>query len=201
MRRPKVPDQAHVVEKYRFGAADQIVSNTGYIGAVTLNAIDASHLAAYKALWTQYTINAVKFMFVPRYQGSEYNQAVQNANLTLSYAGQHSLVYISTRVNGIDGGGNAPASYVDALAATDSRIVNFPAGKQRYFYERRPKFLVDIRNASVADSEYQTGWLATADADDVNHYASCWWMESEGTGSQPFTCIVSLYVTFKDSRS
>lgn len=194
-RRPRLPDRHHVKEKFLW-SAEQISSNTPQVAGSSLSMIDASHLASYVALWNKFMITGVKMMFLPRYSDNEYNQAVENAGGAVSFAGQLTLVYQSIR-----SAAPTPASYADALAVNDSKVVTFPGGRPRYFFERRPVYSVDNVDGLGTDSEYTSGFLSTADATDALWYHSAWFPEAEGTGTNPYSVIVTLYITFADAHS
>lgn len=157
--------------------------------------MDASRLAAYQALWQKYRINAVKFMFIPRYSNAEYNQATDDAAGVVSFAGQLTFAYVSLRST------VAPTSYADALAFNDVRVFTFPNGRPRSVYEKRPVVQIDNVDGVGTDTEFTTATLSLSDAADAVHYAAGWWPESEGTGTMPYTCIVTMYITFMDARS
>lgn len=193
------PDRIYVKEKFFLNVsgsqAEQIATNTGYDFTIRLADMNATKLAGYKALYGAYQITAAKIHVIPRYPGQDYNQAVANAGGVVAFAGTNTLAYVSTRTNDTLVG----SSYAGALIYSDVQVI--PLGRHGVKrYEKMPTYQTDINPGGVGTNvSYQNG-VVDIDDDDVVHKAGTFWMESEGTGTNPFTAIVTAYITFYDSR-
>ena len=184
-------DEITVKEKF-FLDDDQVVSNAGYQLVASLNAIDAQKLAAYQLLYRSFRIHGVKWTFLPRYSGYEYNQAVANAGAPVNFGGSITLLYSSKRDLS-----SAPTTYVRALTQSDVKIKVLPSGGWSV-YEKAPVVVDDLDGTAAR-------YLASPKLDTINsaatdHYTGTVWAESEGTGSPPFTIIGTIYFTLYDSR-
>lgn len=193
------PDRIYVKEKFFLNVggaqAEQIATNTGYDFTIRLADMNAAKLAGYKALYGAYQITAAKLHILPRFSGADYNQATSNATGGAPWAGMQTLAYVSTRTNDTLVG----SSYAGSLVYSDVQVT--PVGRSGLKkYEKMPTYTTDINPGGAGvNVSYQNG-VVDIDDDDVVHKAGTFWMESEGAGTQPFTAIVTAYITFYDSR-
>lgn len=190
MVRPRLPDRFHCKEKF-FVEAEQIVSNAGYQLAVSLDAMDAQKLAAYKVLYRAYRIHSVKWTFINRYSNMEYNQAVANTGAPLNYGGAITIAYTSKRDISA-----APGSYIRAITQNDVKIKVLRSMWSRY--ERSLAVTDDLDGTEIR--YVRSPKLDIVNSADVDHYTATIWAESEGTGNPPFTIIGTMYFTLYDSR-
>lgn len=193
------PDRIYVKEKFFLNVggsqAEQISTNTGYDVTVRLADMAAAKLAAYKALYSAYQITGVKVHIFPRYSSMEYNQAVQNAGGAVSFSGQNTLAYVSIRTDDTLVGSN----YAGALLYSDVKVIPLKNTGVKFF-EKLPTCQLDVNPGGAGtDRAYQNTVIDIED-DGVVHKAGTFWMESEGSGTAPFTCIVTAHITFYDSR-
>lgn len=180
---------AYFKEKYM---SVQISTNTAVTLDVSLNEIAAANLAAYQALYRSFKITGVKLTFYPDYGGNEYNQAIANNVGAIGYSGVNRLTLIRQTARDLV----APSSEADALETQNCIQHTFTNGRPFSLFFKYPHFVNDLEAAT--EYTFKTGWLSTANGTDVNHNVASWWMQSEGTGSNPYRVLNTLYFKCKD---
>lgn len=180
---------AYFKEKYM---STQIGTNGAVTSAVSLNEIASAQLTAYQALYRSFKIMAVKLTFLMDYGGWEYNQAVQNANDPITFTGVNRLSLIPQTSRDLV----APTSEADALESNNVRMHTFTTARPKSFYFKAPHFVNDVEGAT--EYTFKTGWLSTNAGADIDHNVAAWWMQAEGTGSNPYHVLTTLYFKCKD---
>lgn len=157
--------------------------------------INGDLLTAYQTLYRRFFVHGVKWSFMPRYAGSDYNQALENNALGRQYGGLKNIVYISCRDNRA-----APGSYEEAITTNDCKV--FPISyRYKSRYERRPVFQDDADETAGTALTYRTGWVDLSTGDDTVFYTGVCWIDSEGGGTNPVTIMGTAYLTFADAKT
>lgn len=170
----------------------QLSSNAAVTVDVALNEIAAGQLAAYQALYRSFKITGVKLTFFPDFGGTEYNQATYNLSGSVNFGGVLRCTLIPRQCGDLV----APTSEADALESQNAKTFVLSNGKPRSFYFRSPHFVSDLESAT--EYTFKTGWLSTNSGADINHNVAQWWMQSEGTGTNPYHVMTTLYFKCKD---
>lgn len=184
-------DHINIKEKFFLGS-EQVISNTGYQLAASLNAMDPQKLAAYQLLYRSFRIHGVKWTFLPRYSGFEYNQAVANAGAPVNFGGLITLAYCSKRDQS-----SGPTTYARALTQSDVKIKVLPSSGIS-FYEKAPVVIDDL--TGTEERYLPSPKLDTINSQATDHYCATVFPEAEGTGNPPLTIIGTMYITLYDSR-
>lgn len=168
---------------------DNIVSNSGYNGAVTLSNINAANLAAYQALYKTFKITGAKYQFIPDFPQADYNQATSNLDNSIVFGGQHRLVY---EVNREDV--TVPSTEAAMLARNNSKVTTIDAHKKPFsIYVKNPMYIQDTDAGSITLFKKPTPVLMNTDGIALQHFGLLWYMTSEGSGTNPYSVYVTLY--------